>query len=75
MTTTWTSNACCDRFNAVAVAIEAAGGRRQLAEQLNVSRQAVEAWLAAGSVPPKRVPDVARVTGIPKKVLNPIFKD
>lgn len=75
MTTTRTSNACCDRFNAVAVTIEAAGGRRQLAEQLNVSRQAVEAWLAAGSGPPKRVPDVARVTGIPKKVLNPIFKD
>lgn len=75
MTTTQANTACRDRVNAVAVAIEAAGGRRQLAEQLNVSRQAVESWLAAGAVPPKRVPDVARVTGLPKKVLNPIFRD
>ena len=66
---------CANCANAVAVAIEAAGGRRELAEKLNVSRQAVERWLTDGVVPPKRVPDVARITGMPKKVLNPIFRD
>ena len=70
-----TNTACRERVNAVAVAIEVVGGRRQLAEHLNVSRQAVESWLAAGVVPPKRVPEVARVTGLPKKILNPIFRD
>lgn len=61
--------------NPVAVAIQAVGGRKELAKQVNVTRQAVERWLAAGSVPPRRVPDVARVTGMPKRVLNPIFRD
>lgn len=70
-----TTTPSAERVNAVAVAIEAAGGRKQLANQLNVSRQAVEFWLAAGVIPPKRVPEVARITGMPKKVLNPIFKD
>lgn len=66
-----------ERINAnpVAVAIEAAGSRKELAEKLNVSRQAVERWLAAGVIPPKRVPEVSRITGMPKRVLNPIFKD
>lgn len=75
MTTNTTSVSCAPRVNAVAVAIEAAGGRRELAEKLNVSRQAVERWLATGIIPPRRVADVARVTGMPKKVLNPIFRD
>ena len=61
--------------NPVAVAIQAVGSRRELAKQVKVTRQAVERWLASGEIPPRRVPDVARITGMPKKVLNPIFKD
>lgn len=65
------------KLNPVLFAIEAAGGRRQLAKKLAppVSRQAIEQWIRKGEIPPRRVPQVATATGIPKGVLNPMFKD
>lgn len=68
-----TSEDC--KVNPVAMAIRAAGGRKELAKAISpaVTRQAVEYWLSKGEIPPSKVPEVARVTGIPKKLLNPIF--
>lgn len=64
-------------FNPVYVAIEAAGGRKALAQKLTppCTRQAVERWIKAGQIPLRRVPQVSAVTGIPKGVLNPLFKE
>ena len=63
------------QMNPVVLAVSAAGGRKNLAQALRppVSRQAVESWLKKGEIPAKRVPDVARVTGIPKRLLSPLF--
>ena len=49
----------------------------KLAKQLgNISRQAVQQWIAAGVVPAKRVLKVEELTGISRKVLNPkIYPD
>lgn len=44
-----------------------------LAKQLNVTQGAISQWFAKGVVPPKRVPDVVSVTGIPAAKLNPVF--
>lgn len=63
--------------NPVELAIRLAGGRKQLAEKLSppISRQAVESWLKKGEVPPRRVKEVSALTGIPKPVLSPLFKE
>lgn len=65
------------QFNPVEVAVSAVGGRTKLAKSLNppVSRQAVERWVKNGEIPPRRVPEVSRITGIPKHVLSPLFSD
>lgn len=62
-------------FNPVEVAVKAAGGRLNLAKSLNppVTRQAVEGWIKRGEIPPRRVPEVSAITGIPKHVLSPLF--
>lgn len=51
-------------------AVERAGGTRPLAQQLNVSYQAVQKWMQTG-VPATRVLDVERVTGVSRHVLRP----
>ncbi|MCJ2051198.1 transcriptional regulator [Methylobacterium sp. J-070] len=48
--------------------LDKAGGSRTVARQLGISRQAVEQWV---SVPPTRVLDVERITGIPRHQLRP----
>ena len=65
------------KLNPVLFAVQAVGGRRQLATKLSppVSRQAIEQWIRKGEIPPRRVPQVASATGIPKGVLNPMFKE
>lgn len=65
------------KVNPVEMAVNAAGGRKQLAEKLipPISRQAVECWLKKGEVPPRRVKEVSELTGIPKHVLSPFFKE
>lgn len=67
-----TRNTC--KLNPVQMAIQAAGGRKKLAESLTLTRQAVELWLHNGEVPPRRVAEVSRLTGIPKHLLSPLFK-
>lgn len=64
------------KLNPVQMAIQAAGGRKKLAESLTppITRQAVELWLHNGEVPPRRVAEVSRLTGMPKHLLSPLFK-
>lgn len=52
--------------------IRAFGGGR-LATALGVTPQAVSYWLKKGRIPPCRVPDVERVTGIDRHVLCPML--
>lgn len=60
-----------DDTSPVARAIQKAGGRRQLAEAVGVTRQAVEKWLETGTVPANSVPHVVNATGVPAWDLNP----
>ncbi len=57
-------------------AVQILGGRtpgalRRAAEQLGVTYQAVQAWVARGRVPPARALTVSRLTGIPPHRLCP----
>jgi DNA-binding transcriptional regulator YdaS (Cro superfamily) len=60
------------KSNPVVRAIQKAGGRRQLAEKVGVTRQAVEQWIDAGVVPPGSVIAVYDITAISPHELNPI---
>jgi len=49
------------------------GLRSQIARELGITHGAVSQWR---SVPPERVLDVERITGIPREVLNPkVFRE
>lgn len=67
---------CVDNHNPVQLAIDVAGGRKKLAESLSppITRQAVELWLHNGEIPPRRVAEVSKLTGVPKHLLSPLFK-
>jgi len=45
--------------------IEAAGDRKQLAEALGVTRQAVHNWVMRGCVPPDKAIRIERLFGVP----------
>lgn len=49
-------------------AVKAAGGRRQLAEAIGVSRQNIYKWR---KVPAEQVMKVEKVTGVPRSELRP----
>ncbi len=49
-------------------AIMRIGGAKALADQLGISRQAIEQWRR---VPPERVLDVERITGVSRYALRP----
>lgn len=53
---------------AVTKAIEAAGNATKLARALGITRAAVCQWK---KIPPKRLADVARLTGLPAAELRP----
>ena len=57
-----------DRNEALERAIKAVGGLAGLAKPLGISEQAVSQW---GEVPPLRVLDVERVSGVPRSELRP----
>ncbi len=61
--------------SAVKEAVQAAGGSESLAKAMNppISRQAVEKWVRKGVVPPERVKEVSRITGVAMSRLNPLF--
>lgn len=57
-----------DRKEALARAIEEAGGLKKLAESLRISAQAVSQW---DKVPPLRVLAVEAASGVPRHELRP----
>lgn len=57
-----------DRKSALKRAIDAVGGLSGLAEPLGITEQAVSQW---DDVPPKRVLDVERISGVPRYELRP----
>ncbi|RLV60979.1 hypothetical protein D5018_03820 [Parashewanella curva] len=46
-----------------------------IAKQMNLTQQCVSVWIKKNEVPPRRVPEFSRITGIPKSKLNPLFSD
>ena len=66
-----------DDFTPALLAVRAAGNQEQLAKKLTppLSRQAIGAWVRNKMIPLRHVADVSRVTGIPKKILDPAFSD
>lgn len=57
-------------------AIDRAGGQSELARRLGLRQQSVSEWISRGVVPPARVLDVERATGIHRHLLNPnIYPD
>ena len=54
--------------DAVKLAARTVGGVSALARSLNISSQAVSQW---DRIPAERVPDVARVTRLPRHLLRP----
>lgn len=59
----------------IELAIEAAGSGAELARRIGVTQQAVAAWAAEKTIPPRRVLDVERATGVPRRVLAPELFD
>lgn len=59
---------CTGMNTALETAIEIAGGAIPLAEALGISRQAVQQWK---QVPPERVLQVERITGVSRYALRP----
>jgi DNA-binding transcriptional regulator YdaS (Cro superfamily) len=56
------------RSEPIRLAIEKAGSVKALAEMLNVTPQAISQWKR---IPADRVPDLERVSGIPRHELRP----
>ena len=57
-----------DLIPALAVAVDRVGGVARLADMLGVSRQAVYKWKR---IPAERVPQIERLTGVPRVALRP----
>lgn len=53
------------------LAIRAVGTASNLAERLGISQQAVSKWKLKGEIPLQRLPDVAKASGVPLKLLLP----
>ena len=51
--------------------IEAGGGPMKLGRALGMTHSAIIAWRRSGRIPAERVPDVERVTRIPRHRLRP----
>ncbi len=47
--------------------------QKSIAEQMNVKQQSVSEWFCNNIIPPRRVPEFSRITGIPRCKLNPLF--
>jgi hypothetical protein len=56
------------RDNGFALAIEAAGSVPNLAIKLGINRQAIYGWTR---IPAERVPQIAKITGLPPRLLRP----
>lgn len=60
--------------NAVRLAAAAIGSEAKLAKALGIRQQAVNQWVNRGTVPAYRAAMVEKLTGIPKGLLNPLFR-
>lgn len=65
-----------EKPNPAMLAVIAAGSQEKLAQKLggSLTRQAIALWVRNGRIPLRRVA-VSRVTGIPKALLSPDFRD
>lgn len=66
-----------EKLNPALLAVRAVGTQKKLASLVDrkLTRQAVADWVRKGRIPLKRVAAVSRVTGIPKKLLDPAFDE
>lgn len=55
----------------VRAAIKSAGGQAAVAKELGIWQTAVSRWCKSGRIPPRRVLDVERMSGVPRHVLAP----
>lgn len=59
-------------MNGVELAIKAMGSQSELARALGKKPQIISHWFRKiGRIPAEHVPDVARVTGLPRHMLRP----
>ena len=58
---------------AIAEAYEKAGGRKRVQESLRVTKATLTDWLRWGYVPVRRCPDLEKLSGVPRRKLNPKF--
>ncbi len=55
-------------------AVALAGSQKNLAEELGVTKQAVQEWVVKGYVPNGRIEEIERLYGIePKRLCDPKF--
>ena len=52
-------------------AIDLAGGVARVAQHFGIHHSAICRWRERGQIPAARVPDLARLTGIPRHQLRP----
>lgn len=66
-----------ENFNPALLAVKAVGTQEALANALTpkLSRQAIGVWVKNKKIPLSKVVEVSKVTGIPKKILDPAFSD
>lgn len=62
-------------INPVDICDRAIGGTdKDLAKALGVRPAAVCRWRKKSEIPPRRVAEVSKLTGVPKHLLSPLFK-
>jgi DNA-binding transcriptional MerR regulator len=60
------------QLSGIREAVALAGSQKQLAEDLGVSKQAVQLWVKQGYVPKARIEEIERLYGIePKRLFDP----
>lgn len=57
-------------MNVIERAVEAAGGQQELAKKCKVSYQAVQKWVKAKRIPPRRVLTVEAASGVSRHDLR-----
>jgi len=57
--------------DAIRKAADVVGGFAELGRKIGVTPQAVSAWYMRGRVPPTRVLEIERVTGVSRHALRP----
>lgn len=58
---------------AIAEAYQRAGGRKKVQESLKVTKATLSDWLRSGRVPVQRCGPLEKLSGVPRRKLNPAF--